>query len=69
MNDKYKNLYASYDNGVALGKLDGASDIIIDAETISIREKDICIIINVSDGVLSQVESIEINGFKFIKEN
>lgn len=43
-------------------------NIIIDAETISIREKDICLIINISDDVLSQIESIKINGFKFVKE-
>jgi hypothetical protein len=42
---------------------------IIDAEKVIIREKEIVITIDLAEDVLKQIDSIEINGFKFTKEN
>ena len=64
------SLYYNYD-GVAIETTDlnAYKSIIIDAETIKLRQKDLDITINISNDFLDKIENIEINGFKFIKEN
>lgn len=43
-------------------------NIIIDAETIKLHQKDLDIVIDISKDILDKIENIEVNGFKFIKE-
>lgn len=58
------------DNVIARGKIvdDWSSSIVINTKNLQIVQQDVGLIIDISDDVLSQVSSIEINGFKFIKE-
>lgn len=43
-------------------------NIIIDAETIKLHQKDLDIVIDISKDILDKIENIEVNGFRFIKE-
>lgn len=63
------NLYYNNENVAKIVEWNPRPSIVINTETITFSEKEIDIIVNVSNDVLSQIESIEINGFKFIKEN
>ena len=40
----------------------------IDADEIKLRQKSIGITIDISNDIISKIENIEINGFKFVKE-
>ena len=68
------------DNGYVLSYLDCGNmgigkiecnpykNLIIDAETIKLRQKDLGITINISNDILDKIENIEINGYKFTSD-
>ena len=62
--------YYSNDNSLAIGKIDYnlCKSIVIDAETIELHQKGLGITIDIPNDILSKIENIEINGFKFVKE-
>lgn len=55
---------------IVIGNIDcnPYKNIIIDAETIKLHQKDLDIVIDISKDILDKIENIEVNGFKFIKE-
>lgn len=55
-------------DGYALGSGLNNNSIQIYAENIQLHHKDLGITIDISNNILSQAESLNINGFKFIKE-
>ena len=56
-------------NGIGKTDYNPYKNIIIDAETIKLHQKDLDIVIDISKDILDKIENIEVNGFKFIKEN
>ena len=62
--------YADNDNGVAIGRMDCNlyKNIIIDADTLKLHQKGVDITMDISNEILNKIEIVEINGFKFIKE-
>lgn len=69
--DDYKpNCVLSYSKdgvGTAVKSIDEWS-LSINTKNLKIVQQDIGLTVDIPDDVLSQVSSIEINGFKFIKE-
>ena len=57
-------------NGYAIGKTDWNpyESIIINTDKLKLYHKDLDIEIQIPDGILSKIEIIEINGYKFVKE-
>ena len=69
--DDGKTLYNISCRPSGIGKLLPSLDewsLSINTKNLKIVQQDVGLTIDISDDVLSQVNSIEINGFKFIKE-
>ena len=69
--DDGKTLYNISCRPDGIGKLLPSLDewsLSINTKNLKIVQQDVGLTIDISDDVLSQVNSIEINGFKFIKE-
>ena len=64
------NQYYINKSDIAIGNINcnPYKNIIIDAETIKLHQKDLDIVIDISKDILDKIENIEVNGFKFIKE-
>ena len=64
------NQYYINKSDIAIGNINcnPYKNIIIDAETIKLYQKDLDIVIDISKDILDKIENIEVNGFKFIKE-
>ena len=64
-------IFIPYNEGLAIAHGVGWNPykhITIDADEIKLCQKDIGITIDISNEIISKIESIEINGFKFMKE-
>ena len=71
MSDDYKTMYTIPYRPDGIGKHCPSLDewsLSINTKNLKIVQQDIGLTIDIPDDVLSQVGSIEINGFKFIKE-
>ena len=70
MNSKDK-IFMPYNESLAIARGIGWNPykhITIDADEIKLCQKGIGITIDISHEIISRIESIEINGFKFTKE-
>ena len=63
--------YITYDDGVAIGSLDlnPYSSVVIQTQDLKLLQTDLGLTIDIPFSVLSKIETIEINGIKFKKEN
>lgn len=59
------------DTGISLGKIDcnPYSEVIIQTQDLKLLQTDLGLTIDIPFSVLSKIETIEINGIKFKKEN
>ena len=71
MSDDYKTMYTIPYRLDGIGKPCKSLDewsLIINTKNLQIVQQDVGLTVDIPNDVLSQVSSIEINGFKFIKE-
>ena len=71
MDAKELKLYTAYDDGTGIGKIDynPYTNVIIKTENLKLLQTDLGLTIDVPFDVLCKIETIEINGIKFVKEN
>ena len=71
--DFAKLVYDDKHNEFALGQIEGFdnpySNIVIRADSISMSQKGIDLTMDISNDVISKVDVLEINGYKFVKVN
>lgn len=67
--DSKDKIFNIHSDGVAVayGNWNPYKYITIDADEIKLHQKDIGITIDISDEIISRIESIEVNGFTFVK--
>lgn len=70
MDAKELKLYTVYDDGNGIGKIDynPYTNIIIKTENLKLLQTDLGLTIDIPFNVLCKIETIEINGIKFVKE-
>lgn len=63
--------YITYNTGIAVGKMDmnPYQTIIIKTQDLKLLQTDLGLTIDIPFDVLCKIETIEINGIKFVKEN
>ena len=66
--DLNSTTYTNYDSGTAVGSVD-PNCVTIEADNIILSQKDLGMTIDVPFSVLCKIETIQINGIKFVKEN
>ena len=64
----YQYLYHNSPTAFGCVGINTHQSVIINTETLQLFQRDLGITIDVSNEVLNNIESIEINGFKFTKE-
>ena len=71
MNAKELQGYITYNPAMSVGKIDinPYQTIIIQTQNLKLLQTDLGLTIDIPFDVLCKIETIEINGIKFVKEN
>ena len=71
MDAKELKLYTICDGGTGIGKVDynPYTNVIIKTENLKLLQTDLGLTIDVPFDALCKIETIEINGIKFVREN
>lgn len=74
MNNNINNImtlhtYRGHESAVGKFDCNHWANIIINTDCLSLHQKGIGTVIDISDEILGNIETIEINGFKFVKRN